>query len=74
MFKKVLVVDDHDDINKGVSGILKTFNITNIINAQYCDDAYLKIKKAELDKASFDLVITDLNFKEDYRNTKIESG
>ncbi|WP_299522545.1 response regulator [Winogradskyella sp.] len=74
MFKKVLIVDDHDDINNGVLDILKTHGITNIHNSQYCDEAYLKIKRAELDKDPFDLLITDLSFKEDHRECDIISG
>jgi len=74
MFKKVLIVDDHDDINKGVLGILNDFGITNVQNSQYCDDAFLKIKRAIFDKAPYDLVITDLSFKEDHRDSNIASG
>lgn len=74
MFTKVLIVDDHDDINKSVLDILKSFGISNIKNAQYCDDAFLKIKKADYDKAPFDLLITDLSFKKDHRDCKITSG
>lgn len=74
MFKKVLIVDDHDDINNSVLGILKELDIKNIINSQYCDDAFLKIKKADLDKESYDLLITDLSFKKDHRDCKLSSG
>lgn len=74
MFKKVLIVDDHDDINKGVLDILEAFGVSNIQNAQYCDDAFLKIKKAEYDNEPFDLMITDLSFKKDHRECKITSG
>lgn len=74
MFKKVLIVDDHDDINKSVLDILKDLNIQNIVNAQYCDEAFLKIKRAELDKVPFDLLITDLSFKKDHRDCKLTSG
>jgi DNA-binding NarL/FixJ family response regulator len=74
MFNKVLIVDDHDDINKGVIDILKTHGITNIYNSQYCDEAFLKIKRAELDNDPYDLLITDLSFKKDHRQCKITSG
>jgi len=74
MFKKVLIVDDHDDINKSVLEVLKSLNIDNIYKVQYCDDAFLKIKKGELDKDFFDLLITDLSFKEDHRDCKLSSG
>ena len=74
MFKKVLIVDDHDNINTSVLDILKRLGIKNIINSQYCDDAFLKVKRAELDKAPFDLLITDLSFKKDHRECKLTSG
>ncbi len=74
MFKKVLIVDDHDDINRGVLDILKTYGITIIHNSQYCDDAFLKIKRAELDNDPYDLLITDLSFKKDHRQCELTSG
>ena len=74
MFKKVLVVDDHDVVNEGVLKVLQSNNITNVVKAQYCDEAFLKIKKADLDNHPFDLLISDLSFKEDYKATKLKSG
>nr|WP_321222414.1 response regulator [uncultured Psychroserpens sp.] len=74
MFNKVLIVDDHDDVNKSVLDILQSLGISNIKKAQYCDDAFLKVKKAEFDKEPFDLVISDLSFKEDHRECKLCSG
>ena len=41
---------------------------------QYCDDAYLKVKKADLDGTPYELLITDLSFKRDWREQKIGSG
>ncbi|ARV08193.1 response regulator [Winogradskyella sp. PC-19] len=74
MFKKVLIVDDHDDINTSVFNILKANDVSNIINSQYCDDAFLKIKRAKYDNEPYDLLITDLSFKKDHRNCDITSG
>ncbi len=74
MFKRALVVDDHDVVNEGVLKVLQSNNILDVAKAQYCDEAYLKIKKATLDKAPFDLLISDLSFKEDYKESKIKSG
>jgi len=74
MFQKVLIVDDHAAINDGVSSSLSKIGITNVYKSLYCDDAYLKIKKAEFDQQPFDLVITDLEFKTDHREQKITSG
>ncbi len=74
MFKKVLVAEDMDDINKGVITTLKELGIATIDKVQYCDDAYLKINKAIYDKEPYDLLITDLSFIEDYREQKYKSG
>lgn len=74
MFKKVLIVDDHDDINNGVFNILNNHDVEIIQKAQYCDEAYLKIRKATLDGNDFDLLITDLSFKKDHRSCTLSSG
>lgn len=74
MFKKVLISDDLVSINKGVLSVFNGLNITNVHQVQYCDDAYLKIKKAFLDNSPFDLLITDLSFVKDHRDQKYPSG
>lgn len=74
MFTKVLVSEDMDDINKGIYTMLNELGIPTIHQVQYCDDAYLKIKKAVLDDTPYQLLITDLSFKLDHRKQKFESG
>lgn len=74
MFKKVLIVDDHDVVNDGVLSVLKSKGILDVHKAQYCDEASLKIKRATFDKQPFDLLITDLSFKEDHRESNLLSG
>ncbi|WP_298499829.1 response regulator [uncultured Algibacter sp.] len=74
MFKKVLVSEDMDDINKGIYNTLCDLGVKQIDQVQYCDDAYLKIKKAILDNAPYELLITDLSFKSDYREQRFTSG
>ncbi|WMI64732.1 response regulator [Aestuariibaculum sp. YM273] len=74
MFKKVLIVDDHDVVSDGVLSVLNQNNITNVVQAQYCDEAHLKVKRAALDAEPFDLLITDLSFKKDYQSVTLESG
>ncbi len=74
MFKKVLIVDDHDSVSEGVSNILTALGIKNFIKSHYCDDAYLKIKRGIIDDKPYDLLITDLSFKKDYRENKISTG
>jgi len=74
MFTKVLVSEDMDDINKGVYVLLTELGIQDIHQVQYCDDAYLKIKKAILDDVPYQLLITDLSFKSDHRKQRFQSG
>ncbi|PCJ91958.1 MAG: response regulator [Flavobacteriaceae bacterium] len=75
MFKKVLIVEDLDSIGFGIVQMLKQEGkIEIVIQSQYCDDAYLKFLKAQKDDLPFDLVISDLSFKEDHRGSKIKSG
>lgn len=74
MFKKVLVAEDMDSINKSLETLLQALGVQTIDHVQYCDDALLKFKKSLLDKEPYDLLISDLNFKEDHRNQKINSG
>lgn len=74
MFKKVLVAEDMDDINKGIVTTLQELGILNIHQVQYCDDALLKIKKAQFDHDDFELLITDLSFDKDHRAQVLTSG
>jgi DNA-binding NarL/FixJ family response regulator len=74
MFTKVLISEDMEDINKGVHTSLCELGVKEIQQVQYCDDAYLKIKKAILDDAPFQLLISDLSFKSDHREQKFASG
>lgn len=74
MFQNVLVVDDHDAIIQSERQVLQELGVSNITNAQYADEAFLKYKRAKMDQNPFDLVITDLSFKPDHRNITLESG
>lgn len=72
--KRVLINDDHDAIVESVAQVLRSNGITEIDKAQYCDEAYLQLKKAELEEKPYDLLITDLSFKSDHRDVKLVSG
>lgn len=74
MFKKLLVAEDFGSVNEGIIKTLAPLGISTIEYVSYCDDAYLKVKKAEQDGEPFDLLITDLSFKPDHRKQKISSG
>lgn len=74
MFKKVLISDDLDCINQGVVTVLQSLGIEDITEVVYCDDAFLKVEKAILDKSPFDLLITDLSYAPDHREQTFMSG
>lgn len=74
MFKKVLVVEDFDSISITVGQALEELAVSEIHHAKYCDDALLRIKKAQLDKTPYDLLISDLSFKSDHRENLLNSG
>lgn len=74
MFTKVLIVDDHAVISDGVSHNLSSMGINNVHTALYCDEAHLKVKRAIIDEEPFDLIVTDLSFKEDHRECSLHSG
>ncbi|SED12544.1 DNA-binding response regulator, NarL/FixJ family, contains REC and HTH domains [Tenacibaculum sp. MAR_2009_124] len=74
MYKKVLVAEDMDDINKGVLSTLQETGISVVHQVQYCDDAFLKVMKANQDNDPYDLLIVDLSFKEDHRKQEYKSG
>lgn len=74
MFKKILIAEDIDSIGLGLITVLEKLHHAEIVHAKYCDDAILKIKKANLDKQPFDLLITDLSFEADHRQTTLPNG
>ena len=74
MFNKVILAEDLDSISIGVVQVLEELGISHIQHSKYCDEAFLKIKKAQLEKEPFDLLITDLSFKTDHRESKLSSG
>lgn len=75
MFTKVLVAEDYEIANQGIVRILKdTIGILDVYEAKYCDEAYLKFQKAYTEKIPFELLITDLSFREDHNPQVRTSG
>src|SRR3970040_2517440 len=74
MFKKVLVAEDFDSISITVGKALEEHSVSEVHHAKYCEDAFLKIKRALLDSAPYDLLVSDLSFKTDHRENKLNSG
>ena len=74
MFRKVLIAEDTDYMSSGIRMALEGLQIQVVEYAQYCDEAFLKFKKALLDKEPFDLLISDLSFIENPNPQKISEG
>lgn len=74
MFQKVLIAEDQHTIHKGLEATLKELYITDVQSVQYCDDALLKVKASLQSQNPFELLITDLSFKDDHRENKLCSG
>ncbi|MFB9076759.1 response regulator [Flavobacterium procerum] len=74
MFKKVILAEDFEEFNLAVKQTLEDFNIVDFQHAKYCDDALTKIRIAIQEQKPYDLLISDLSFKKDHREVKIESG
>ena len=64
MFQNILVAEHTDSTNMAVVQALQQMDIVNVDYVQYCDDALLKIKKASAIGNPYELLVTDLSFKD----------
>lgn len=71
---KVLIAEDHETANLSVQKTLEDLGIIDPHYVFYCDDALLKIRKANQDDHPYDLLITDLSFEEDHSKQKLSDG
>ncbi|RIV31541.1 DNA-binding response regulator [Flagellimonas lutimaris] len=75
MFKKVLIAEDFQDTNQGISEMLREkLHIPSLQEEFYCDKAHNRLKYALGENEPFELLITDLFFKEDHVERKLTSG
>lgn len=74
MFNKVLIAEDQQIFSKGLKGMLKDHDIDNVQTTDCCDNALLKIRASLAKKEPFDLLITDLSFRESHSLKDISSG
>jgi len=74
MFKKIIVAEDIDSISHGLKALLERLDGAEITYTKYCDETFLKIKRAQQDKNPFGLLITDLSFKCSHMDVKLTSG
>lgn len=74
MFKKIIIAEDIDSISHGLKALFDNLKETEVTYTKYCDETFLKIKKAQQDKKPFELLITDLSFKSSHMDVKLTSG
>ncbi|SDE46487.1 response regulator transcription factor [Cellulophaga baltica] len=75
MFKKILIAEDFQDTNNGIVNALSNkLHISEIQEELYCDKAYNRIKVAQTNNDPFELLITDILFKENHVDRKLRSG
>lgn len=75
MFKKILIAEDFQDTNTGIAITLShKLNNPEIQEELYCDKAYNRLKLAHAHGVPFQLLITDLSFKESHVDRKLTSG
>lgn len=75
MFKKVLIAEDFQDTNKGIVDALESrLQIDFVQEELYCDKAYNRFKVAHEKGEPYDLLITDLSFKESHVSRRLTSG
>ncbi len=74
MFQKVLIAEDADFMSSGIKAALESLQIPVIEHAKYCDEAFLKLKKAWNEKEPFDLLISDLSFIENPNSQRLNTG
>jgi DNA-binding NarL/FixJ family response regulator len=74
MIQKILIAEDLDSISLAVQYVLKELQHNHFQHDKFCDGALLKIRKAIADQEPFDLLISDLSFKDDGRKSNLSSG
>lgn len=75
MFRKVLVVEDLDTVSYGIKMMLQhDLGISEIKSTKHCDKAYVLIENMAKTNEPFDLLITDLSFKQDHTPARLNSG
>lgn len=75
MFKKVLIAEDFQGDNKSIVDTLKhQLKIKEVQEEYYCDKAFNRLKVAHKNQEVYDLLITDLSFKENHIEQELNSG
>lgn len=74
MFTKVVVAEDIDSINLTLGLVLQNAGVPEVQHCKYCEEALHKIRRGLADGAPYELLVTDLSFKADFKDTAVTSG
>ncbi len=75
MFRKVLIAEDFQGDNKSIVDTLKSeLAIEEVQEEFYCDKAYNRLQVAHNESEEFELMITDLSFKDNHIPQNLKSG
>ena len=74
MIRKVLICEDIDSVNIGLTQTLSDVFSFQVEQAQYCDKALLMVKNALLDEQPYDLIITDLSSNTNGHSSQTPNG
>ena len=75
MFKKIVIAEDFQGDNKSIVDMLKyQLQIAEVQEEYYCDKAFNRLKVALNNQEAYELLITDLSFKENHIPQKLTSG
>lgn len=74
MFDKVLIAEDHQSVNRWIQGSLKELGCGASEYAYDCDNALKLLQLAHSGGIPFDLLITDLSFRNDGQERRLAGG
>ncbi len=74
MFKKVLIVEDQEVANLGITQTLEGLSISHFEFVTHCDEALQRLKTAAAEHKPYDLLIADLSFEKDHVRQNLKNG
>ena len=74
MFKKVLIAEDQEIMNRSLRRTLEEMQIPSPDHAYYCEQALAKVKLAIHQQQPYDLLVTDLYFEIEGSSEQIAEG
>ncbi|WP_394747096.1 response regulator [Spongiimicrobium salis] len=74
MFKKVLIAEDFQATHQGIQKLMSELGIDEVQEETYCDTAYNRLMVAYNQGIPYEVLITDLRFKESHVEQKLSSG